>query len=66
MIAELVVLIGLDALRCWELMFFAVLFGTFDSAFGPAMIALTTKLVPEELLPAMSSVRHWRTNWRAT
>jgi MFS family permease len=55
--AGLVVLIGMGDLHFWELLVFAVLFGTFDSVFGPAIIALTPEIVPEELLPAMNSVR---------
>src|SRR5664280_1784628 len=44
-------------LHFWELMVFGVLFGTFDSVFGPAITAITPELVPEDLLQAMNAVR---------
>jgi DHA3 family tetracycline resistance protein-like MFS transporter len=55
--AVLVVLIASGHLRYFELIVFAVLFGTFDAVFMPAMTALTPEIVPEELLPAMNAVR---------
>ncbi len=55
--AALVVLIATGALRFWELIVFAVLFGCFDAFFIPAISALTPEIVPEELLPAMNAVR---------
>jgi len=53
----LVVLIGLGQLRFWELMMFAVLFGTFDALFMPATTSITPEIVPEDLLPAKNAVR---------
>ncbi len=53
----LVLLLAMRALHFWELLAFAVLFGTFDAVFTPAMNALTPEIVPEELLGAMNSVR---------
>jgi DHA3 family tetracycline resistance protein-like MFS transporter len=55
--AVLVVLIASGQLKFDELLVFAVLFGTFDAVFMPAMTALTPEIVPEELLPAMNAVR---------
>ncbi len=55
--AVLVVLIATGHLKFYELLVFAVLFGTFDAVFMPAMTALTPEIVPEELLPAMNAVR---------
>jgi DHA3 family tetracycline resistance protein-like MFS transporter len=55
--AGLVVLIATGHLRFYELLVFAFLFGTFDALFMPAITALTPEIVPEELLPAMNSVR---------
>jgi len=55
--AVLVVLIATGHLKFFELIVFAVLFGTFDAVFMPAMTALTPEIVPEELLPAMNAVR---------
>ena len=55
--AVLVVLIATGHLRFGELLLFAVLFGTFDAVFMPAITALTPEIVPEELLPAMNAVR---------
>jgi MFS family permease len=51
------VLIGLGELRFWELLVFAVVFGTFDALFMPAIAAITPEIVPEDLLPAMNAVR---------
>jgi MFS family permease len=53
----LVVMIATGALRFWELLVFAVLFGCFDAIFLPAISALTPEIVPEDLLPAMNAVR---------
>ncbi|HXW59053.1 MAG TPA: MFS transporter, partial [Solirubrobacteraceae bacterium] len=53
----LVALIATGALRYWELIVFAVLFGCFDAVFIPAMSAMTPEIVTEELLPAMNAVR---------
>ncbi len=53
----LVVLLATGSLHFWELLLFAVLFGTFDALFTPAMSALTPEIVPEELLGAMNAVR---------
>jgi MFS family permease len=53
----LVALIMAGALRFWELMAFAFLFGCFDALFYPAITALTPEIVPEDLLPAMNAVR---------
>ena len=50
-------LIFSGALRYWELIVFAVLFGLFDSLFTPAMGALIPEIVPEDLRGAMNSLR---------
>ncbi len=55
--AVLVLLIASGHLKFFELLVFAVLFGTFDAVFMPAMTALTPEIVPEDLLPAMNAVR---------
>ena len=55
--AVLVVLIATHHLHYGELIFFAVLFGTFDAVFMPCITALTPEIVPEDLLPAMNAVR---------
>ena len=55
--AVLVVLIASGQLKFYELLLFAILFGTFDAVFMPAMTALTPEIVPEDLLPAMNAVR---------
>ena len=55
--AFLVVLIATGQLHFDELLVFAVLFGTFDALFMPAITAITPEIVPEELLPAMNAVR---------
>lgn len=55
--AILVVLIASGHLKFGELLIFAVLFGTFDAVFMPAITALTPEIVPVELLPAMNAVR---------
>ena len=53
----LVVLIASGHLHFGELLVFAVLFGTFDALFMPAITAITPEIVPEDLLPAMNAVR---------
>lgn len=55
--AVIVILIVTHSLHFWELIVFAVLFGSFDAIFFPAISALTPEIVPEELLPAMNAVR---------
>ena len=55
--AVLVAFIGFGILRFWELVVFGVLFGTFDAVFMPAISAITPEIVPEDLLPAMNSIR---------
>ena len=55
--AGLVALIATHTLHYWELIVFAILFGSFDAIFYPAISALTPEIVPEELLPAMNAVR---------
>ncbi len=53
----LVVLLATGSLRFWQLLVFAILFGTFDAIFTPAMSAMTPEIVPEHLLGAMNAVR---------
>jgi DHA3 family tetracycline resistance protein-like MFS transporter len=53
----LVLLIATGHLHFVDLLVFAVLFGTFDALFMPAITAITPEIVPEELLPAMNAVR---------
>ena len=53
----LVLLLGFGWLQYWELLVFAIVFGTFDAVFMPAIAALTPEIVPEELLVAMNAVR---------
>jgi MFS family permease len=55
--AIIVVLIMTHSLHFWELIVFAVLFGSFDAVFFPAISALTPEIVSEDLLPAMNAVR---------
>jgi MFS family permease len=55
--AILVVLIATGHLTFFDLLVFAVLFGTFDAVFMPCITAITPEIVPEELLPAMNAVR---------
>ena len=55
--AVIVILIVAHSLHFWELIIFAVLFGSFDAIFFPAISALTPEIVPEQLLPAMNAVR---------
>src|SRR3984957_7495975 len=54
--AAIVVLIVTHSLHFGELIIFAVLFGSFDAIFFPAIAAFTPEIVPEELLPAMNAV----------
>jgi len=49
--AVLVVLIATHHLTYFDLLIFAVLFGTFDALFMPCITALTPEIVPEDLLP---------------
>jgi MFS family permease len=53
----IVILIMTHSLHYWELIFFAVLFGSFDALFYPCIAAFTPEIVPEDLLPAMNAVR---------
>jgi DHA3 family tetracycline resistance protein-like MFS transporter len=53
----LVFMIASGLLRFWELIIFAILFGSFDAVFYPAISAISPEIVPEELLPAMNAVR---------
>jgi DHA3 family tetracycline resistance protein-like MFS transporter len=53
----IVILIMSHSLHYWELIFFAVLFGSFDALFYPCIAAFTPEIVPEDLLPAMNAVR---------
>ena len=53
----LVVLLMSGLETYWELLVFAVLFGTFDAIFFPAISALTPEIVPDDLLGAMNAVR---------
>lgn len=55
--AILVVMIATGHLKYFDLLIFAVLFGTFDAVFMPCITALTPEIVPEDLLPAMNAVR---------
>jgi MFS family permease len=55
--AIIVVLIMTHSLHFYELIIFAVLFGSFDAVFFPAISALTPEIVSEDLLPAMNAVR---------
>jgi len=61
--AALVAFIVSGTLRFWELLVFAVLFGTFDAVFMPAISALTPEIVPEDLLNAMNAVRPLANNF---
>ncbi len=58
----LVVLLATGTLRFWQLLVFAVLFGSFDAIFTPAMSAMTPEIVPEHLLGAMNAVRPLSSN----
>jgi DHA3 family tetracycline resistance protein-like MFS transporter len=53
----IVILIMTHSLHYWELIFFAVLFGSFDALFYPCIAAFTPEIVSEDLLPAMNAVR---------
>jgi MFS family permease len=53
----IVVLIMSHSLHYWELIVFAVFFGSFDALFYPCIAAFTPEIVPEDLLPAMNAVR---------
>jgi MFS family permease len=55
--AFIVVLIVTNSLHFWELIVFAILFGSFDAVFFPAISAVTPEIVPDDLLPAMNAVR---------
>lgn len=55
--ALLVALLVAHALHFYELLGVAVIFGTFDALFMPAITALVPEIVAEELLPAMNAVR---------
>ncbi len=53
----LVLVLVTHSLHFWELIVYAVAFGVFDALFFPAMSALIPEIVPEDLLPAMNSLR---------
>jgi predicted MFS family arabinose efflux permease len=53
----IVILILSHSLHYWELIFFAVFFGSFDALFYPCIAAFTPEIVSEDLLPAMNAVR---------
>jgi DHA3 family tetracycline resistance protein-like MFS transporter len=53
----IVILIMTHSLHYWELIIFAVFFGSFDALFYPCIAAFTPEIVPEDLLPAMNAVR---------
>jgi MFS family permease len=53
----IVILILCHALHYWELIIFAVIFGSFDALFYPCIAAFTPEIVSEDLLPAMNAVR---------
>jgi MFS family permease len=53
----IVVLILSHSLHYWELIIFAVFFGSFDALFYPCIAAFTPEIVTEDLLPAMNAVR---------
>jgi DHA3 family tetracycline resistance protein-like MFS transporter len=52
-----VILLLTHSLHYWELIVFAVFFGSFDALFYPCIAAFTPEIVPEDLLPAMNAVR---------
>jgi DHA3 family tetracycline resistance protein-like MFS transporter len=64
--AAVVILIVTHSLQYWELISFAVLFGSFDALFYPCMGAFTPEIVPEDLLPAMNAVRPLSNNLMGT
>lgn len=53
----IVILILSHSLHYWELLVFAVFFGSFDALFYPCIAAFTPEIVSEDLLPAMNAVR---------
>jgi MFS family permease len=53
----IVILIWSHSLHYWELIVFAVFFGSFDALFYPCIAAFTPEIVSEDLLPAMNAVR---------
>jgi DHA3 family tetracycline resistance protein-like MFS transporter len=53
----IVILILCHSLQYWELIVFAVFFGSFDALFYPCIAAFTPEIVSEDLLPAMNAVR---------
>jgi MFS family permease len=53
----IVILLLTHSLHYWELIVFAVFFGSFDALFYPCIAAFTPEIVPEDLLPAMNAVR---------
>jgi MFS family permease len=53
----IVILILCHSLHYWELIVFAVFFGSFDALFYPCIAAFTPEIVSEDLLPAMNAVR---------
>jgi len=53
----IVILLMTHSLHFWELLVFAVFFGSFDALFYPCIAAFTPEIVPEDLLPAMNAVR---------
>ncbi|HEY1825074.1 MAG TPA: MFS transporter [Acidimicrobiales bacterium] len=55
--AGIVVMLLTHSLHFWELLVFAVFFGSFDALFYPAIAAFIPEVVGEELLPAMNAVR---------
>ncbi len=60
--AGLVVALATGVLQFWQLLVFAVLFGSFDAIFTPAMSAMIPEIVPEDLLGAMNAVRPFSNN----
>ena len=55
--AGLVLVLLTHTLHFWELVVYSLTFGVFDALFFPAMSALIPEIVPEDLLPAMNSLR---------
>lgn len=53
----LVALIASHHLHYVDLIAFALVFGSFDALFTPALTAVVPEIVPDELLPAMNSAR---------
>lgn len=58
----LTVLLLFHAVHFWELLAVAVVFGSFDSLFVPAVTAMIPEVVDEDLLPAMNAVRSFSFN----